>query len=280
MIRKRTTPLKKTLDNRPVGIFDSGLGGLTVVSALKQSLPSEEIIYLGDTARVPYGNKSASNIAKFATEDALFLYNKGVKMIIVACNTVASIAMEKLREKFSDIPIIGVLEAGVMDCVSKKPKRVALIGTKATVRSDTYRREIHKFSPSVSVLSIPCPLFVPIVEEGLEKHQICRTAVEYYLSPLVKSPPDILLLACTHYPLLLPAIKDFFHSKKIAPEIIDSANACARYAKNYLKKNYIEASSHSTGGETYYVTDMPSAFVKQAERFLGREISNFEKISL
>ncbi len=265
------------LDNRPIGIFDSGLGGLTVVGALRGSLPHENIIYLGDTARVPYGDKSPANIIKFSCESAAFLAKQGVKLIVVACNTVSSIAMERLRTKFADVPVLGVLEAGVEACLAENPSRVTIIGTNATVRSDAYRREIHARNPQIGVSSVPCPLFVPIVEDGLAASQICEMAVRHYLEPYMTPPPEILLLACTHYPLLKGALL-----KCLPPgiKIIDSAEACAKFAERFLAQNGLSASDKLTGTERYFVTDMPSAFLKQARRFLGRDLENFEKISL
>ncbi len=265
-------------DNRPIGIFDSGLGGLTVASAVRALMPSENLIYLGDNARVPYGNKSPSNIAKFAVEDASFLAGKGVKLIVVACNTVASTAMDRLRSKFPEIPIVGVLEAGVRACVARKPDSVALIGTNATVRSDAYRRRIHAADPSIRVSSIACPLFVPIVEEGLVSHKIADLAVELYLSDLKRDPPQILLLACTHYPLLTKNLLDFFSGTKT--EILDSAGVCAEFVSEFIAEKNLAANLEQKGAERYYVTDMPAAFLREAKRFLGRELEHFEKVSL
>ncbi len=192
---------KIPIDNRPIGIFDSGLGGLTVVSALKKSLPNEQIIYLGDTARVPYGDKSPESILRFAVEDCAFLESKGVKMIIAACNTVSAVALPELAEK-SNVPVLGVIECGVDSCLAENPRSAAVIGTRATINSDSYRKMIHARNPQVIVQSIACPLFVPLAEEGLYEHQIARTAVDLYLSGLKNSPPDVILLGCTHYPLL------------------------------------------------------------------------------
>jgi len=265
-------------DNRPIGIFDSGLGGLTVVASLKNLMPSEDIIYLGDTARVPYGDKSPENICRFAVQDAAFLARKGVKMIIVACNTVSSIAMDKLGEKFKDIHIVGVLEAGVRACLAEKASSIAVIGTNATVKSDAYRRNIHAVNPAVKVTSILCPLFVPIVEEGLVQHPISDAAVELYLSPLKKNPPEILLLACTHYPLLQEALRKYFEGSRL--KIVDSATACAKFAEEFIREKGISASEHGNGSERYFVTDMPASFLRQAKRFLGRELDSFEKVSL
>lgn len=264
-------------DNRPVGIFDSGLGGLTVVSSLKHYLPHENIVYLGDTARVPYGDKSPASITRFAIENTGFLLSHGVKMIVVACNTVSSIAMPKLRSKFPGVHIIGVLEAGVEACLKAKPRSVVIIGTRATVRSDAYRQLIHSSNPQINVISIACPLFVPIVEEGLHEHPIAKMAIELYLGQIKKTRPDVILLACTHYPLLKKALREYLGTKT---QIIDSAEACVEYAKKYIRGKGISADLSSNSADRYYVTDMPALFLKQAKRFLGKDLEHFEKISL
>jgi len=264
-------------DNRPIGVFDSGLGGLTVVATMKKSLPNENIIYLGDTARVPYGDKSPANIIRFGIEDAAFLVTKGVKLIVVACNTVSAIALSEIRAKFADVPVIGVLEAGVAACLKAKPKYVAVIGTRATVSSDAYRREIHAVNPEINIRTIACPLFVPIVEEGLADNEISRLTVEFYLKPLKKEMPDMLLLACTHYPLLKKAFQAYL-TKKV--KIVDSAEACAKFAEEYLVENSLSASKSVAGTERFYVTDMPDSFFKQARKFLGRDLEHFQKISI
>ena len=264
-------------DNRPIGVFDSGLGGLTVAAALKKSLPNENIIYLGDTARVPYGDKSPANIIRFGMEDAAFLVSKGVKLIVVACNTVSAIALTEIRAKFADVPVIGVLDAGVRACLRAKPKYVAVIGTRATVSSDAYRREIHAVNPGINVRTIACPLFVPIVEEGLADSEICRLTIDFYLKSLKKETPDMLLLACTHYPLMKKSLQSYL-PKRV--KIVDSADACAKFAEEYLKKNLLSAGKTTSGTERFYVTDMPDSFFKQAKKFLGRDLEHFQKVSI
>lgn len=264
-------------DNRPIGVFDSGIGGLTVASAIRKALPAEDIVYLGDTARVPYGDKSPASIVRFSFENASFLLNLGVKLIVVACNTVSALAIQELRKKFSDISVIGVLEAGIDACLEEKPESVAVIGTRATIKSDAYRREIHRHSPEITVKSIACPLFVPIVEEGLTEHKICSLAMELYLKPLLTNPPDLLLLACTHYPLLEEALKSYLPEKI---KIIDSATACAKFTADYLRENNLAAKSSSAGTERFYVTDMSSAFYRQAKRFFGCDLEHVEKIAI
>jgi glutamate racemase len=264
-------------DNRPIGVFDSGLGGLTVVSALRKALPNEDIIYLGDTARVPYGNKSEENIRRFGNEICSFLESKGVKLIVVACNTVSAVAVSELRETFAPIPVIGVLEAGVDACVKSEPKSVTVIGTRATVNSDAYRREIHKQNPSIVIDNIACPLFVPLVEEGVLDNSITTQAIDYYLGALKDSDRDILILGCTHYPLLISALADYIPNSM---KIIDSATACAEYTTSYLVENGLTASQSNKASDKFYVTDLATDFLKQASRFLGYTIEYVEKVTL
>jgi len=265
-----------TIDNRPIGVFDSGLGGLTVVSALRKSLPAEDIVYLGDTARVPYGDKSVECIIRFACQDFRFLAGKGVKTVVAACNTVSAVAMDKLRESFPEIPSLGVLEAGVESALKESPKRIAVLGTRATVNSDAYRRALHARNPSLIVESVACPLFVPLVEEGLTSHPLALGAFEHYLSRLKKSSPDVLLLGCTHYPLLKEALSSYLPGVKI----VDSANACAERLKGFLAERGLTASAGNFSEERYYVTDLSSDFYSQASRFLGYKAGHVEKVVL
>ncbi len=236
-----------------------------MASSLHLALPGESLIYLGDTARLPYGDKSPDTVLSFGLENSRFLISHGVKLIIVACNTVSALAVDRLRESFPETPIIGVLEAGVAACLEKKPAKLAVIGTRATVRSDAYRRKIHEQDPSVDVVSIACPLFVPLVEEGLTKHEICRLSIEHYLSGLKKSKPDLLLLACTHYPLLREELDMYFDS---GTDIVDSAEACALYAECFLHEKGIPSSS-DRGRLRFFATDISASFQEQVARFSG-----------
>lgn len=264
-------------DNRPIGVFDSGLGGLTVVSALTKSLPNEDIIYLGDTARVPYGDKSVENILKFGDEICSFLVSKGVKLIVVACNTASAVAITQLKEKFKPVPVIGVVEAGVAACLDETPSSVTVIGTRATVNSDAYRRGIHMVEPGIVVDSVPCPLFVPLVEEGIVEGEITKLAIDYYLSRLIKEPSNLLLLGCTHYPLLIDALVEYLPSDI---KVIDSAYSCAKYTVGYMKDKELIASSSNKPTQRFYVTDLSTDFVKQAGKFLGYNIEHVEKVIL
>lgn len=264
-------------DNRPIGVFDSGIGGLTVVSELRKSLPSEDICYLGDTARVPYGNKSVDSIIMFARQDVGFLVSKGVKAVIAACNTVSAVAMDDLRKTYSAIPVIGVLDAGVDAVLKSGARRITILGTRATVNSDAYRRAIHAVNPSLIVDTMACPLFVPLAEEGLVDEEITFKAFDLYLSEIRREPPEVLLLGCTHYPLLKKALAEYIPK---SVRIIDSAEACAAYAAEFIKKNSISASVDKHGQERYFVTDMPNDFHGHATRFLGYRVRHVEKVSL
>ncbi len=261
-----------------IGIFDSGLGGLTVAAAVRQLLPNEDIIYLGDTARVPYGDKSPETILRFGCENAYFLAQKNVKLIIVACNTVSSLAINGIREKFKnekiEIPLIGVLEAGVEAILKENISDIAIIGTRATITSGAYSCELRRKSPDLKIRSIACPLFALIVEEGLADHEIAKSALKLYLNELKEQPPEALLLACTHYPLLIESLDKFF------PEplnIIDSAHAVANFAKKYITENNLKNQLGQDGTEEFFVTDSPDTFARQAAKFLGRKMKNVQK---
>lgn len=261
-------------DNRPIGIFDSGLGGLTVVRAIRRALPEESLFYLGDTARVPYGDKSVETIIRFGCEDTRFLVGKGVKLVVAACNTVSAVGLPEIIRKFPETPVIGVIEAGVAACLKHAPKSVTVIGTKVTIGSDVYRKKIHAADPSIVVQSIATPLFVPLAEEGILEGAVAEAAVMHYLAPLYDNPPDLLLLGCTHYPLLLPLLR------RMLPEtirIVDSAQACADYTIEYLKSNDISATPGQSPAPRFSVTDIGSDFIYHAGRFFGEPIRHAER---
>jgi len=265
----------------PIGIFDSGLGGLTVAAAVKELMPNEKIIYLGDTARVPYGDKSPETVLRFGCENAHFMASRGVKLIIIACNTVSSLAIDGIRTNFKshniDIPLIGVLEAGVEAIVQEQIKSVAVIGTRGTINSNAYTCELSRKVPELMVKNIACPLFAPIIEEGLSEHKIATTAIDIYLKELKKNPPDALLLGCTHYPLLTNSLKSYFSN---SIKIIDSAHAVANLAKNFLSKHSLKNDQNNNPFDEFYVTDSPEIFTKHAEKFLGRSIQKVSKVQI
>lgn len=264
-------------DNRPIGVFDSGLGGLTVVAALSRFLPDEDIIYLGDTARVPYGDKSVDSIRAFALQDADFLFSRGVKMIVVACNTVSSVAMKTLRQKYPQAHILGVLDAGIGAALKTGLKKITVLGTRATVNSDAYRRGIHAVDPSIIVDSIACPLLVPMAEEGIVDNDLACAVLDIYLKKVKSDLPDAVLLGCTHYPLFKNALNRYFENRV---RIIDSATACAGYVSDFIRTHFLSASSGKGGRSRFFVTDLHSEFPVHAARFLNRTPERVEKIVL
>jgi len=263
-------------NNASIGIFDSGLGGLTVVNAVRELMPSENIIYLGDTARVPYGDKSQEIIIRFGIESASFMVSKQIKMIIIACNTVSALAIHAIRKKFPNIPIISVLEAGVYEVCSTNTENITIIGTRATINSGAYDCEIRKKSSieNIQINSIACPLFVPIVEEGLADHTIGLNAVDLYLNNLRNNPPDTLLLGCTHYPVLQDSLKSYLPD---SVNIINSAHAVANFAKKKLLDLELLNAGSRNGTDEYYVTDSPETFAKHAKQFIDTPMPAIKK---
>ena len=267
----------KPFDNRPIGIFDSGLGGLTVAAALRRTLPGEAVAYLGDTARVPYGDKSVDSIIRFAHQDVEFMLSRGVKLIVAACNTVSAVALDSLKRDYPDEIILGMIDSGVRAVIDSGAERVAVIGTRATINSDAYRRGIHAVDRSIRVESIACPLLVPLAEEGITGGIIAREVFDTYLGRLRDDPPDALLLGCTHYPLFAAALADYFSGKV---RILDSATACAAYTARFLEEQKIAARPDNTPSFGCFVTDLPGEFHRHATRFLGAPPGRVERISL
>ena len=261
-------------NSRPIGVFDSGLGGLTIVKELMKQLPGENIIYFGDTARVPYGSKSRQVIIRFSVENALFLLKHNVKLIVVACNTSSSVSLAALRRNFK-VPILGVINSGAYEAVAfSRNKKIGVIGTAATIRSNAYAKQISRIDNSFKVFSQSCPLFVPLAEEGWLDEKITRDIARTYITPLKKKGIDILILGCTHYPLLKNAIA------KVAGKgirLIDSAASIARSVKLLLKKEEILNKNRSKARADFFVTDAPLHFKDMGERFLGKELINVRK---
>ena len=261
--------------DRPIGVFDSGIGGLTAVRELRRVLPAEDIIYLGDTARVPYGTKSEETIKRFAEQDVDFLRRFDIKLIVVACNTVSSVAIEHLRAKYRDLPILGVLEPGVEEaCRTAESGRIGVIGTIATIESRRHVREIKKRG-DFQVLCRPCPLFVPLAEEGLVTGQIPELVAHMYLDEL-RGKVDSLILGCTHYPLLTETI-----SRVMGPgvKLINVSHEVARKAREYLgEKGFLREKGR--GNLRVYLTDIPPHYEELIYRFLGEKPESVEKVEL
>ncbi|HNV69389.1 MAG TPA: glutamate racemase [Candidatus Ozemobacteraceae bacterium] len=257
------------MDDRPIGVFDSGVGGLTVVKEVRHLLPHEDIIYFGDTARVPYGNKSIPVIRRFCLEIVRFLEEMRVKMIVVACNTASALALDFIRRQTS-LPVVGVIDPGVRSALMESRDGViGVIGTVATIRSEAYQSRLRRLKSGVRVHAKACPLLVPLVEENLLDAAITRQALEMYLSELRDLSLETLILACTHYPLLKTLIADFFGP---SVKLIDSAQETAREVSEVLKARRIAAGNDRTGSEEFYVSDSPDSFAAVGAPFLGRDM--------
>jgi glutamate racemase len=262
---------------QPIGVFDSGIGGLTVVKRISSALPNENIIYFGDTARVPYGNKSNATVAEYALQDARFLINKGVKAIVVACNTVSSIALDVLRKNFH-LPIIGMIEPGAKSAVKEtKNGKIGVIGTRATIRNKAYSHAINKIDSSIDVFEKACPLFVPLAEEGWIKHKATYDIAEEYLKELREKKIDTLVLGCTHYPILAEVIQEVIGNNV---RLIDSGISSAEVVRKELDRINLNTNSNSFGNHQYYVSDLPVKFKEIAELFLGEKVKDVLKVEL
>lgn len=251
-------------------MFDSGIGGLTVLKEVRSILPSEHIVYLGDTARVPYGSKSPHTVTKYALESALFLLTKGIKALVIACNTSAALSLSILKKKLP-IPVLGVIDPGAKEAVEHtKKKKVAVIGTKATIRSMAYERAIKRLDPTVEVISRACPMFVPIVEEGLEHDEVARIMADRYLKGFHESGIDVLVMGCTHYPVLEDVIKEVM-GDDVA--IVHTGRETAKAVKATLERGNI-LNEKGKGGCEYFVTDSPELFKEVGGRFLEEPLRN------
>ncbi|MEO0114689.1 MAG: glutamate racemase [candidate division WOR-3 bacterium] len=256
--------------NAPIGIFDSGIGGLTIVRELKKILPNEDIIYLGDTARVPYGTKSPEVITRFAFEDTRFLINRKVKLIIVACHSVSSVCLPELQKNFS-VPILGVIEPGARAALkATKNRRIGVIGTQATITAGTYERVIRALTKNdVEIIAKSTPLFVPLVEEGWLDNEIALLVAETYLRSFRNEGVDTLLLGCTHYPLLKGVIQKVLNNVTL----IDAAAATAYEAKKVLTKLGLLITKKRKPEYRFYLSDLTPNFTEVSKQFLGEPIS-------
>lgn len=267
----------KSFKSQPIGIFDSGLGGLTVARSIHEELPQENIIYFGDTARVPYGNKSRSSIIRFAREIAAFLNRKKVKIIVVACNTASSFSIVSLRKMYP-MPVVGVISAGVKTAVSvSKNKRIGVIGTNSTISSGAYENELYKRDASCRVFMKACPLFVPLVENRFINKEITYQIARIYLKGLKARNIDTLILGCTHYPLLKNVIKEVMGNVKL----IDSSCAIASEVKEILFKKDLQTDKHKKykGKIQCYVSDDVEGFRKSADMFFKEDI-NVKRVNI
>jgi len=271
--------------NLPIGIFDSGVGGLTVYRALHEHLPNERFVYLGDTARVPYGTKSLATVESYAVENAQFLAAHGIKLLVVACNTASALALPAIRRAL-DIDVVGVIGPGARAAVaSSSGKRIGVIATESTVHSGAYTRAIAKADPSATVVERACPLFVPLAEEGWADEDVARAVAETYLKDL-RSSIDTLVLGCTHYPILKSVIQESVGGHV---GLIDSGEATAVEVRSLLKEKGLAGSASGTGAlerqlcddlDHFYVTDAAERFARVAERFLGSKPARLEAVEV
>lgn len=258
---------------RPVGIFDSGIGGLTVLREVQRLLPEEHLLYLGDTARVPYGIKSPETVTRYSFECAEFMLGRQVKLLIVACNTVSAISLDRIRARI-DVPVVGVIEPGARAAVRTcRTGKIGVIGTETTVRSQAYVRAIRSLMPSAEVISRACPLFVPLAEEGWTEGEIVRLIAERYLGFFSASGIDTLVLGCTHYPLL----KEVIQSVMAGVTLIDSAIETAKVVKDALGDAGLLRDPGGVPLRRFFVTDSPDSFARVGGQFLGETVENIEK---
>lgn len=268
--------VKKT---SPIGVFDSGVGGLTVAREIMRNLPNEDIVYFGDTARVPYGSKSKDNIIRYSRQIIHFLQTKGVKAIVIACNTASALALDAVKDEF-DIPIIGVVEPGARAALAvTETKKIGVIGTEATVRSAMYEKIIQGIEPDVSVIAKACPLFVPLVEEGFKKHHVTDEIIDYYLVSFKETDIDALILGCTHYPLLRSKIREYV-GEKIT--LVNPAYETAMDLKVLLQENDMENpdAEGDHGSYSFYVSDAADKFKQFANSILPYDIETTKQINI
>ena len=262
---------------KAIGVFDSGIGGLTVVHEITMRLPNEEIVYLGDTARLPYGTKSPETVLRFLRENLEFLKRKNVKMIVVACNTASSVALPKLLDE-ERMPLVGVLLPGARAAArSTRTKRVGVIGTTATIRSGAYEDALWELEPAIKIWSRACPLFVPLVEEGWHEDEITVLTAKRYLDPMADFGADTLVLGCTHYPVIKGVISRVVGEKIL---LVDSAHETAAEVERVLAEHALRSVVDRPGRITVYVTDIPYLFKEVGERFLRRPMERVERIDL
>ena len=265
------------IKSAPIGVFDSGIGGLTVAKELIKALPNEDIIYLGDTARVPYGTKSERTVIAYSHSNAEFLISKGIKLLVVACNTASSVSIPSLRNEF-DIPVIGVIEPGAKKAVSvTKAGKIGVIGTPSTIGSSAYTKAIHNLNPEIEVYTKACPLFVPLADEGRTEGEIIEHIAEDYLNPIKNSGIDVLVLGCTHYPLLKNTLQKVMGA---GITLVDSAEETASQIKSVLTEMNLLNESNPDSEKEFYLTDVSDTFISVAGRFLGKKIDKIEMVDI
>lgn len=265
------------MDNRPIGIFDSGIGGLTVFKEVVEQLPGEDIIYFGDTARIPYGTRSKETVIKYVMQSIKFLISKDIKAIVIGCNTASALALNEAQETF-DLPIVGVVEPGASAAVDiTKNNCIGVIGTEGTISSNSYQETIRRILPSAEIIGVPCPLFVPIVEEGWENSDVADVAARKYLIELKEHDIDTLVLGCTHYPALRYTISKIMGDKV---NLVNPAYETARLIKSVLEEKDILNEKIDYGSYKYYVSDDPDKFKRVGENIIRKRIGRVEKVNI
>ncbi len=259
-----------------IAVFDSGLGGLTVVKALREQLPHEEIIYFGDTARVPYGGKSRETVLRYAREISAFLLSQQIKALVIGCNTASAFAAEQLSAELP-VPVFNVIDPLIEEIQSFTSHHIVVLGTAATIRSEVYQKRLSESLPHVRITGIPCPLFVPLVEEHFQDHQATRLVIEEYLSPIKGEQVDAVVLGCTHYPLLYQPLRKYLGDEV---RIVDSASACAKQIKTALNSELFNKTLSKNVSLKYFVSDDADKFQRLGEQFLGTAIGPVEHVNL
>ena len=260
--------------DQAIGVFDSGVGGLTVLKEISAHLPDENLIYLGDTARVPYGTKSPETVCRYALEAADFLVNKGVKMLVVACNTASAVALDVLELKY-DLPVIGVIKPGAGRAAAlTRSGKIGVVGTEGTIKSGAYPMAIRSIDPAIDVVSVACPLFVPLAEEGWAEHEVARLTAEEYLGQ-IRQGIDTLVLGCTHYPLLKKTLHTVLGD---GVKLVDSAEETARAVVEQLV--FARIATESQKAIRFFVTDVPTRFERVGSAFLDQHLGDVTQVSL
>jgi len=261
--------------NRPIGVFDSGIGGLTVVKEILRATPEDSVVYFGDTARVPYGTKSPETVTRFALESMHFLLRHDVKLIVVACNSASAVALDEVVKR-CPLPVLGVINPGAVAAASAtRTRKVGVIGTDATVESGAYQRELKALMDDIEVKAAACPLFVPLAEEGWTDHEAAKLIAEEYLAPIREFGADVLVLGCTHYPLLRSVIQEAMGE---GITLVDSARETAALVRAVLDSEGLDGDEGGRPTLTVYLSDVPRKFTSIGRRFLGRSIDKVERV--
>lgn len=265
------------MNNKPIGVFDSGVGGLTVLKEIVEQLPGEDVIYFGDTARIPYGSRSKETVIRYFLQSVRFLLTKDIKALVIACNTASALAMTEGKKAFK-LPILGVIEPGAKASVlATKNSKIGVIGTQGTINSQSYQRRIRRMLPSAEIIGIPCPLFVPIVEEGWENSDVAFMTAKQYLLELKEHNIDSLVLGCTHYPALRYTIDKVLEGKVT---LVNPAYETAKAAKKMLEEEELMSSRLDGGNCEFYVSDDPENFKRIGGNILKKEIASIQKVNI